>query len=276
MDMYQADYQEYAQKWALEEVSLLFESPASCLYKAVRARDRQPVVLKFTKCRLKAHYEAMALRHYDGAGAPRLLDYDEEGGVILQEQIIPGVPLIEAFQHRDLDAIRCCVEVIKHLQKRQLKDQDQHQSLRSYLEPLFSCVDFPKEDIDQIRKIALWLLSTMKDPVLLHCDLHPHNILLRGEEEWVVIDPRGVIGEVAYEAPPFICCYQLPRAVGNDAWNQMIQNRLALFAKLLQVNKRRLQAWVVVYAARRACTFLKSNRELAQAWLEVARKLSTF
>jgi streptomycin 6-kinase len=159
------------------------------------------------------------------------------------------------------------VELIKVLQKRPLLDQSRYQTLHSHLEPLLSSAE---AGMDRFKTVALWLLSTMKDPVLLHCDLHPHNILLRGEEKWVAIDPRGIVGEVACEAPPFICCYQLPRALSKDAWNQMIQNRLALFAKLLRVNKRRLQAWVAVYAAHRACN------EQAQDWLEVAQKLGTF
>lgn len=38
---------------------------------------------------------------------------------------------------------------------------------------------------------------------MLHVDLHHDNILQNGNE-WLVIDPKGVVGEPAYEVAAFI------------------------------------------------------------------------
>src|SRR5439155_2704170 len=44
-------------------------------------------------------------------------------------------------------------------------------------------------------------------PVLLHGDLHPENILQNGKD-WVVIDPKGVIGPPIHEVWAFIMDFE--------------------------------------------------------------------
>jgi streptomycin 6-kinase len=39
----------------------------------------------------------------------------------------------------------------------------------------------------------------MAEPVLLHGDLHHWNILAAGRQPWLALDPKGIVGEPAYE-----------------------------------------------------------------------------
>src|SRR5438067_1309862 len=52
----------------------------------------------------------------------------------------------------------------------------------------------------QAEAIFAALLATQVAPVLLHGDLHHENILAAARQPWLAIDPKGVVGEPAYEA----------------------------------------------------------------------------
>src|SRR5262249_36356362 len=53
--------------------------------------------------------------------------------------------------------------------------------------------------IDRAERTFLELCSTQSDRFLLHGDLHHMNVLKDDTRGWLVIDPKGVIGELAYE-----------------------------------------------------------------------------
>ncbi len=56
--------------------------------------------------------------------------------------------------------------------------------------------------IDKAHALKLMLLSTVKKEYLCHADLHLENIIQQGDS-WVVIDPKGIIGEMVFEAAAF-------------------------------------------------------------------------
>ena len=47
--------------------------------------------------------------------------------------------------------------------------------------------------------VAETLLSSPKDELLLHGDIHHGNILDFGERGWLAIDPKGLFGERGYD-----------------------------------------------------------------------------
>ena len=63
----------------------------------------------------------------------------------------------------------------------------------------FHIWDLPKEHLERARKLKNHLLKNESgSEVLLHGDLHQENILSHGND-WVVIDPKGVIGSPIHE-----------------------------------------------------------------------------
>ena len=80
------------------------------------------------------------------------------------------------------------------------------------------------------------LLEQGNEPVLLHGDLHPWNIVSAEREQWLAIDPKGVVGDAAYELGPFIYSLQLPP--GQPA--QTISRRLDQLAEHLGFDRRRV------------------------------------
>lgn len=74
-------------------------------------------------------------------------------------------------------------------------------------------------------------------------DLHHDNILQNSDDEarysfsdggWLVIDPKGVIGEQAYEVAAFIR-NPIPELLTHDDAPTIIHNRITRFAELLEL-----------------------------------------
>ena len=61
----------------------------------------------------------------------------------------------------------------------------------------------PPRLVTEAQRLYVDLLASSAPAVLLHGDLHHGNILRHGED-WVAIDPKGVIGEPAYECGPLL------------------------------------------------------------------------
>ena len=82
--------------------------------------------------------------------------------------------------------------------------------------------------------------------VLLHGDLHHDNILQNGND-WLVIDPKGVIGEPEYEVTAFIR-NPIPELLTHADAPNIILNRITHFAKILELSERRIIDWCFVQA----------------------------
>lgn len=92
----------------------------------------------------------------------------------------------------------------------------------------------------QLRNITL-------DPyVLLHGDLH-HDNTLQNDDSWIVIDPKGVIGEPAYEVAAFIR-NPIPQLLKHSDASNIIRHRIKYFAKLLELSEQCIVDWCCVQA----------------------------
>jgi streptomycin 6-kinase len=274
MALYEVDAEKYAKLWKLTKLVSVWHTNSSRVYKGIREKDNLPIILKFTKCRIKAKGEALALEWYNGTGSARILHYDHDGGVSLLEQVLPGYPVIGMFPKRDEEAIRCAVTILKRLHQNPLKDAGKYQTLESYLEPLFISTDLQEAHLEQLRNMARSLLSTQTNPVLLHGDLHHRNILFSGLDDWISIDPRGVVGDVAYEAGAFVC-YPLPTVVDFRVYGNLLKRRVALFSELLGIDKYRVRAWSCIFAARKSCIMMHQDKLISLKWLKMAVFLSS-
>jgi streptomycin 6-kinase len=57
----------------------------------------------------------------------------------------------------------------------------------------------PRELVATAVSLFNELLPSQSEPVLLHGDLHHWNILRATRVPWLALDPKGVVGEPAYE-----------------------------------------------------------------------------
>lgn len=206
--------------------------------------------------------EAMALKAFDGFGAVKVLAEDE--GMLLLECAIPSVSLKSSFPVNDNEAIRITCDCLNRLHHAPIPTDNEFPHIKTWLAALDKDLKIPSHLLQRARKLRDNLLQTSARDVLLHGDLHHDNMLQNGER-WIAIDPKGVIGEPAFEVAAFIR-NPIPKLVALDtAALPIIQNRIRLFSKFLSIPEQKILDWCFVQAV------------LAWAWaLEDGNETSLF
>ena len=188
--------------------------------------------------------EAAALMAFAGFGAVDVLI--ENNGLLLLECAVPGVSLKSHFPEKDDGAINITANVIKRLHQVPIPSHHPFPHIKDWLAVLDSDLKIPAQTLQKARELRDQLLKTAASDVLLHGDLHHDNILQNGND-WVVIDPKGVIGESAYEVAAFIR-NPMPELLTHADAPNIIHNRITRLAGLLELPSQRILDWCFVQA----------------------------
>jgi streptomycin 6-kinase len=188
--------------------------------------------------------EAAALMAFEGFGIVQI--FSENTGLLLLECAVPGVSLKAHFPKNDDEAINITANVIKRLHKAPISNTHAFPHIKDWLEALDGDLKIPVQTLQKAREIRDQLLRTAIPDVFLHGDLHHDNILQNGEN-WLVIDPKGVIGEPAYEVAAFIR-NPIPELLNHADAPNIIHNRVIRFAELFELPPQRILDWCFVQA----------------------------
>lgn len=111
------------------------------------------------------------------------------------------------------------------------------------------------------------LLDTPQDVRPLHGDLHHGNVLRGAGGEWRVVDPKGLLGERGFDYANLFCNPDLDFAARPGR----LARQAALVADLAGLDRPRLLAWVLGYAALSAAWHLEAGEpRLAEQTLVIA------
>lgn len=204
----------------------------------------QPVVLKLGLDRDGLKREALALKTFAGFGVVKLLI--EQKGMLLLERAVPGRALKSYFPEKDKDAIHISCECLKRLHQAVIPADHQFPHIKDWLIALDKEFNIPTHYLNKARKLRNELIATSAPSVLLHGDLHHDNILQNGDD-WVVIDPKVVIGEPAYEVAAFIR-NPIPQLLAHNDASSIISHRIKYFAEILKLPEQRIHDWCYVQA----------------------------
>ncbi len=188
--------------------------------------------------------EAFALKCFAGCGAVKVLAKDE--GMLLLERAVPGTSLKSYFPDREQESIEIACGVIKKLHQANIPEDHTFPHIKDWLTALDKDWNIPQEYLHKAKKLRDQLLQTSKPDVLLHGDLHHDNILQNGDN-WRVIDPKGVIGEPAYEVAAFIR-NPIPELLTHADAPNIIHNRVTRFAELFELPSQQILDWCFVQA----------------------------
>lgn len=189
--------------------------------------------------------EAAALMAFSGFGVVQV--FSENAGVLLLECAVPGVSLKSYFPENDDKAINITANVIKRLHKAPIPRAHAFPHIKDWLTALDKDWNISAKYLQKAKRLRDHLLQTAIKEVLLHGDLHHDNILQNGDD-WLVIDPKGVIGEPAYEVAAFIR-NPIPELLNHDDALNIIHNRITRFAEILELPSQRIFDWCFVQAA---------------------------
>ena len=99
-----------------------------------------------------------------------------------------------------------------------------------------------KHLIDKAQELKTFLLSSADHEYVCHGDLHGENIVSH-HDTWLSIDPKGVIGEMAFEAAAFDLISKNDLLDLNSLQEKIIA-RVSALAHALEIDKNRLIAWI--------------------------------
>lgn len=241
-----------ARRWGLAVGPPVVNLSYNYVAPATRA-DGAPVMLKLGVPRDELSTEIDALRHYAGAGAARLLEADDAAGALLLERLVPGESLIALSERDDEAATRAAAGVMARLW-RPAPASHRYPTVADWLAGLGRLRShfgggtgpFPAHLVARAEALAAELLATQAAPVVLHGDLHHDNILASGDG-WLAIDPKGILGEPAYEAGALLR-NPIPAIRSRPGLDAILGRRIAILAHAHGHDPRRIHGWALAQA----------------------------
>ena len=241
LDSLPALVDECCKRWHLECGSPYADSRVS-LVLPVRSALGADAVLKLQYPDAESEHEAAALVAWGGRGAALLLDHAPDLHALLIERCVPGTSLSDARSDEALDVLiellpRLCVPPPPEV--RSLDDEARRWATN--LPDLWEKAGCPFEVA--LLDTALEILSTLPDSqgaqVLVHQDLHAHNVLRAQREPWLAIDPKPLAGEIEFAAAPIIRGGEL----GHSA--DAAGRRLDRLTATLGLDRERARGWAI-------------------------------
>lgn len=155
-------------------------------------QDDLPIILKLSLDTIGLEREAKALNAFEGFGGVSILNRYKNA--LLLERALPGSHLKHYHSKDGKKCIEVACNIARRLHKAPLPTDFFFPRIEDWLAALDKEWKIPRNHLQKARTLKEQLLAKMSIlPVLLHGDLHQENILSHGED-WLVIDPKGVIG----------------------------------------------------------------------------------
>ena len=233
----------YLERWALKPVEPPIQTPSSTLV-FVQRHDGANAVLKIFKPVSDEARGADALRHFGALGAVRVLEHAADS--VLLERLVPGTALSSlVYARRDDEATAIFCDIVNTIHRPELPTEayptieDWGQGFAWYRNSGDSRL--PASIIERAEATFVELASSQGSRLLLHGDLHHDNILHDERLGWRAIDPKGVIGEAAYETGAMLRNPGEDPAIYADA--TVIDRRVSIITERLGLDRRRILAW---------------------------------
>lgn len=241
-----------AEKWQLTNIVAVKNMTWN--YVCFAKQGNQDVVLKLAYEKNSFDTEYQALKDLQGLVIIRMLDHDTQYKALLLERALPGNSL-KFHQGQNKLAIYC--RLIKSLSRAKNKN---HTHIREWLKIIDEITDsrISNELISAAKKIRAELLNSIKNPQLCHGDLHLDNII-QSNKKWLAIDPKGVIGEIAFEASAF--------DFESDGQIKELSNSL-------EIDSNRLISWIFLRNILSAQWFIEDNGDPSKKILAAKKYLN--
>jgi streptomycin 6-kinase len=241
---------ELAEAWELELGPAFEGSHVSLVLPATRA-DGSAAALKLNFPHRESEHEADALAWWNGDGAVRLLARDDERAALLTERCEPGTQL---WALDEAEAMPIAAEVLRRLRRPAPGSGPIHtleEEAGRWVEELPHRWEglgqpFERSLLDAALRALLELGSAQPELVVCHQDFHGGNVLL-SERGWLVIDPKPLVGDPAFDAASLLRDRRDELAVDPNA-GRRIRRRLDYLAEALDLDRERLRGWGIAHA----------------------------
>lgn len=222
------------------------------------------VVLKMGVPHAEFRTEIMALQAFNGHGVVRILKAAPELGAMLLERILPGDNLLSIKDDRE--TTRIAARVMKKIWITAPPDNDFPTAaswclgFQRYQDQYPGNGPYPLGLVSKASYLANELLASSQNQLLLHGDLHHMNVLSGESPNWIAIDPKGVIGEPAFEVGALLM-NPIPDLIHWPDLKAVLRQRLDILEEELGIGLDRLTAWSFVRAVLSAIWSLEDGED---------------
>ncbi len=261
-------------KWELSKIAVIYENPEKAVCTAY-SKLYQDVILKLCTNGISLYHEYCVIQEFPAKYCCRAYAFDKEIQAFLEERIIPGTELCEiSVVDKRLN------EFAKIFRSIHSQPKGEYLSYLDWLEKAYDycCLHKVESGITgymlQAFDIGKELFEKYPERVLLHGDLHHHNILLASDGSYKIIDPKGVIGPSIFDIPRFILNEIGLGSEKTDA--DHIEDVINKLAEILDYKKRDLEKLFFMEIILANVWCLESGEELNEQemklGLEIGRK----
>jgi streptomycin 6-kinase len=219
----------------------------------VRRRAEESAVLKVSFPHPGNVHEPDALVAWGGCGAVLLHERDDERFAMLLERVQPST-LAEVA---DCDEV---VTVAGRLNRRLAIPAPP--GLPRLCEQADAWEEQLCKDADELthtlpRQVLDAALATVRElgraqpDTLIHGDLHAGNILRAGSERWLAVDPKGYVGDPAYDGGTLLKSRALTLLEADDPC-KAVHRVLDVFAETAELDRERVRRWAQFHAVQAA------------------------
>ena len=212
----------------------------------VRRADGTTAVLKLTWPHPEAAHEHLALRHWAGRGAVRLIAASPSRFALLLERLDSGRDLWP----EPIDT--ACATIGDLLGQLDRPAPPQLGTLSGHVAVAFQDLSalpprgMPRRFVDQAVSLAGELTAEAGvDARLVHTDLHYRNVLAGGRHPWLAIDPKPMAADPAYAVAPALWNRWGETVASRDV-RRHLRRRLAIVCEHAGLDEGRARSWTIV------------------------------
>ena len=203
-----AQVDELRAAWSIEVREPFVAGEFNFVAPATRLPDGDDEILKIAPPYSDQEYlrEAEFLRARKGRGAVHLLEQDVGRRAILIERAVPGANLAEIFEKAKHDSLAPAIAVLRRLVDKPPVDLLHRKTIDEWFDGLrrYHEKGFPADYAIKALAIYERLTKSADSMYYLHGDFHPANVVSSTRDEYLAIDPKGMIGHIGYDIAVFL------------------------------------------------------------------------
>ncbi|MFJ6433294.1 aminoglycoside phosphotransferase family protein [Streptomyces sp. NPDC091416] len=219
----------------------------------VRRRAGESAVLKVSFPHPGNVHEPDALVAWGGCGAVLLHERDDERFAMLLERVEPST-LAEVEDGDEVVMVagrlnrRLAIPAPPGLPRLREHADAWEKQLRKDAEDLTHAL--PRQVLDAAVATVRDLGRAQPD-TLIHGDFHARNILRADRERWLAVDPKGYVGDPAYDGGTLLKSRALTLLEADDLC-KAVHRVLDVFAETAELDRERVRRWAQFHAVQAA------------------------
>lgn len=269
------DIEKYSIDWGLRDFKFIEYYSVNCIFKCYSDKYGNCVLKIGNPCR-EIMTEYNTLCEYEGRRFCKVYNADIENGALLIECISPGTQL---RAETDIDKrLAIFFDLFNRLHIKAKND-----TYPTYLDWVNRITQYMKGrcrykyltfHMEMAQRICMLLCEKYTGQMLLHGDLHHDNILLSDNNGYIIIDPKGVIGDPVFDIPRYLLNEFFDNEL-NEVFYNKITHIISGMSKKLGIPDDDVRNLLYVEMCMANCWNIESGEEPLIENVEFAYKLTT-